>query len=174
MANFKTIDAKSVDENVFSENVFSMIGDKWMLVTATAPDGSYNTMTASWGGLGVLWNKKVAFVFIRPQRYTAEFSESGDTATLSFFGEEYRKALSFCGSHSGRDCDKIAETGLTPVKGDGGEVYFAEAELVLKCKKLYRDELREGAFVCPELLDNYKNKDFHIVYVYEITEVLKK
>ena len=162
-------DAKSIDENVFS-----MIGDKWMLVTATAPDGSYNTMTASWGGLGVLWNKKVAFVFIRPQRYTAEFSEAGDTVTLSFFSEEYRKALSFCGSHSGRDCDKIAETGLTPAKGDGGEVYFSEAELVMVGKKLYRDELREGSFICPELLDNYKNKDFHIVYVYEITDVLKK
>ncbi len=169
MAKLTITDAKSVDENVFS-----MIGDKWMLVTATAPDGSYNTMTASWGGLGVLWNKKVAFVFIRPQRYTAEFSEAGDTVTLSFFGEEYRKALSFCGSHSGRDCDKIAETGLTPEKGDNGEVYFSEAELVMVGKKLYRDELREDSFICPELLDNYKNKDFHIVYVYEITEVLKK
>ena len=68
-------------------NVFSMIGSDWMLVTA-GDNEKYNTMTASWGGMGVLWGKPAAFVFIRPQRYTYTFLEKTDRFTLSFFGEE--------------------------------------------------------------------------------------
>ena len=169
MAEFRVTDTEKTEENVFS-----LIGKQWMLVTATDKDGNFNTMTASWGGLGVLWGKKVAFVFIRPQRYTAEFTESGDRVTLSFFDEKYRGALSFCGSHSGRDTDKMAETGLTPIKTDSGEVYFEEARLVMFGKKLYKDVLKEECFLVPELLDNYKSRDYHMVYVYEITETLTK
>ena len=85
---------------------------------------SFNTMTASWGQLGVLWNKNVLTCYIRPNRYTYEFVENGEFFTVSFLGEEYRKALAFCGSHSGRDCNKITETGLTPVELDSCECRF--------------------------------------------------
>ena len=107
---------------------------------------SFNTMTASWGQLGVLWNKNVITCYIRPNRYTYEYVEKGDTFTVSFYGEEYRKALSFCGSHSGRDCDKAKETGLTPAEVDGC-MAFEEAELVLVCRKLYSYDLQESGFL---------------------------
>ena len=85
-----------------TENVFSLIGDRWMLITAGTPDHC-NTMTASWGGLGVLWRKPMATIYVRPQRYTFGFIEQSDEFTLSFFGPQWKKALSYCGAVSGRD-----------------------------------------------------------------------
>ncbi len=152
-------------------NPFSMIGDDWMLLTATKPDGSFNQMTASWGGLGILWGKPVLFAFVRPQRYTHEFCEQGDRLTACIFSEEHRKTLAFCGRMSGRQVDKAAACSLTPVR-DRGQVYYEEARLVLSCRKLYADVLKEGSFLEPALLSHYAEKDYHTVYVYEIEEVL--
>ena len=86
------------------EDVIKAIGKEWMLVTAGTPD-KFNTMTASWGGVGYLWNKAVAFVFIRPERYTHEFVENNERLTLAFLGNENREILNFCGTKSGRDCN---------------------------------------------------------------------
>ena len=129
MKNMTKIDPKQIDENVIR-----LIGSQWMLVTAGNP-AHFNTMTASWGGLGFLWNRPVAFVFIRPQRYTFQFAEENSGLTLSFFGEEYRDALKICGSRSGRDTDKVAEAGLTPEPTPGGNVAFGEASLVLEGRR---------------------------------------
>ena len=92
--SFKEIKAEELSTPVFSD-----IGSKWMLLSAAKKDGSVNTMTASWGALGVLWGKNVFFCFVRPQRYTHEFTEESDRISISFFGEEYRSALAYCGSH---------------------------------------------------------------------------
>ncbi len=157
----------------FDENLFTLIDREWMLVTARdARSGAINTMTASWGGCGILWNKPVAFVFIRPGRYTREFADAAEGLTLSFFEERYRDALRLCGRVSGRDCDKIAQAGLTPVQM-GERAAFAEARMVFSCRKLYVGALEEGGFVDPALLDHYKNKDYHLVYICEIEEILK-
>ncbi len=102
---------QEINVREFSMKPFKMIGDQWMLVTA-GDQIKYNTMTASWGGIGVMWGKNVAVTVIRPQRYTKEFVESHDCFTLSFYPEEYKKALSLCGSKSGREIDKAEETGL--------------------------------------------------------------
>ena len=131
MRAFKKISAKEI-----KDNPFCLIGDDWGLVTAEK-NGSVNMMTVSWGGVGVMWNKPVAFTFIRPQRYTFGFLESGSGFTISFFDEAHRKALSFCGSKSGRDHDKVKETGLTTVFTDDGLPYFAEARLT---RQMSRDE----------------------------------
>ena len=112
------------------ENAFDLISKQWMLVTAGNGE-KFNTMTASWGGLGFLWNKPVAFVFIRPERYTHEFVEANERLTLSFYTEEWRKALQLCGTKSGRDTNKIAATGLTPVELESGAITFEEARLTL-------------------------------------------
>lgn len=155
------------------ENVFRLIGKDWMLITATGKNEEgrevTNTMTASWGGMGILWNKPVAFVFIRPQRYTFALTEQAERFSLSFLGEDYRSALRLCGTKSGRDTDKFAAAGLTPAT-QNGVPYIGEARLVLLCRKLYADNLREAGFVCPALLDNYKDGDFHRMYVVEIEE----
>lgn len=158
-----------IDVKSLRENVFSMIGDQWMLVSAGTPDHC-NTMTASWGGLGVLWGKPVATVYIRPQRYTYEFMERGGYFTLAFFGEEYRKQLALCGAKSGRDVDKVKECGFTVKGGAGDAPYFAEAELVLVCRKIYAQDLDPSRFLDPEIETHYQKHDYHRMYIGEIVE----
>lgn len=166
------MDFKIINENQLDCNIFDLISKKWFLITAKKPDGSFNTMTASWGGMGVLWNKNVFFCFVRPQRYTHEFTESSDEITLSVLGNDFRSAYSVCGKKSGRDCDKIAEAGLTPVT-DGNFVYFEQADLVICGKKLYTDTFKESGFINIDPSEFYK-EDFHTVYVCEIKSILKK
>lgn len=148
------------------DNLIDLIGNRWMLVTAEK-DGKANTMTASWGGAGVMWNKPSAFVFIRPQRYTFEFIEESDTLTLSFFGEVHRDALKLCGSVSGRDRDKIAEAGLTLTHRNGMPC-FEEAELTLYCRKRYAQFLNEESVCDPSVKSNYAAGDYHKMYICEI------
>lgn len=165
---FERIDPKSLDQNVFS-----LIGDQWMLLTAGTGE-KCNTMTASWGGLGVLWGKPVATVYIRPQRYTLEFVEREEKLTLAFFGEEYRKALALCGSKSGRDIDKVKECGFTVETADGAP-YFAEADLVLVCRKTYWQDMDPTHFLDGEIDSKwYPEKDYHRIFIGEIETVLKK
>jgi len=154
------------------ENPFKLIGADWMLITA-GTSASFNTMTASWGGLGVLWERKVAYCFIRPTRHTYAFVERSANFTLSFFDEQYRKALQFCGTHSGRDTDKIKGAGLTPVK-EGTFVYFDEARLVLACRKMYFQDILPENFLDPKINDMYPQKDYHRMYVGEIVKALVK
>ncbi len=157
-----------------TDNVFKLIDQDWMLVTAGSPD-HFNTMTASWGGLGSLWHELVSFVFVRPQRYTYQFMEAASHFTLTFFDEEHRDVLNYCGTHSGRDVDKIAQTGLTPVTGETGAVYFVEARLVLECKKLYAQDLTAENFVDMAVRrEIYPTDDFHRVYVGQIVHCLQR
>ncbi len=164
MTNFKKTEPEQL-----TDNPFKLIGKDWMLITAGTTD-SFNTMTASWGGLGVLWEKKIAVCFIRPTRYTFEFMERSGSYTLSFFAERHRKALAYCGSHSGRDENKIAKAGLTPVS-DKDVVYFKEARLVLVCRKLYSQDIDPKRFLDPAIENMYPQKDYHRMYVGEIVSV---
>lgn len=136
---------KSIKPEELNKNVFTMIGKEWLLVTAEK-DGRGNTMTASWGGLGVMWGKNVAFIVLRPQRYTKEFVDAGETFSLSVLGENYRKTLSYLGSVSGRNEDKVAKSGLT-VEHEDGTPYFGEAETVLVCRKLYAQPYDPACFI---------------------------
>ena len=157
------------------DNVFHLIDKDWFLITAKDPEtGTVNTMTASWGCLGILWNKPVAVVFIRPQRHTLSFVMKSDRLSLSVLPEEYRGALRFCGTKSGRDYDKFKECGITAVSDENGTPYVGESRLVLLGKKLYVGELLESGFLDPELLKNYKEKDYHSVFVCEIESVLTR
>lgn len=164
---------QKIDPRALEDNPFRLIGDDWMLVTSGAPD-HFNTMTASWGGVGILWNKPVATIYIRPQRYTYEFIEQNDLLTLSFFTEEYRKALAFCGAKSGRDFDKAKECGLTPAAADGGTA-FEEARLVLVCKKSYFDDIEPAHFLDASIDGaNYPGRDYHRMYICEILGAYQK
>lgn len=168
MSEFKEIKVSEINESAFK-----LIGDDWMLVTAKK-DGVCNTMTASWGGLGVLWYKNVCYVVIRPQRYTKEFVDSADTFSLTFFDKDYKKALGYLGTVSGRDEDKINKANLTIVE-DNDTPYFEEARLVFLCKKLFAQPLEESSFIDKELIKKcYPENDLHILYIAEITKVLKK
>ena len=161
---------KEIAPKEIKGNVMQMIADEWMLVAAGGP-GKCNMMTASWGFTGEMWGKECAVAMIRPQRYTFEFMEREDYFTLSFYGNN--KAIhKVCGSKSGRDTDKAAETGLTPVF-DGGAVYFNEARLVIICKKLYVQQMKEECFTDKEPLRWYDN-DLHNIVIGKIEKVLVK
>lgn len=141
-----------------------------MLVAATDKDGKTNAMTASWGGLGVLWGKKVAFVFIRPQRYTKKFVDDAENFSLSFFEESYKPMLGYMGKVSGKDEDKIKKSGLTVQYKDGAPV-FKEASLTLVCRKMYRQTLEEDCFIDKTNIGKwYPQKDYHDMYVAEIVD----
>lgn len=159
------------------ENAFDLIGKEWMLVTAGTPD-KYNTMTASWGGIGWLWNKPVAFIFIRPERFTHDFIEANDRLTLSFYGEAYRKALQICGSKSGRDINKTEATGLTPVILENGAITFGEARMTLDCRKLFKSPMKSDSFIDKSLLERWYNDrpggGLHDIYIVEIENIYTK
>lgn len=165
---FNEISAKDI-----KDNVFNMIGDKWLLLSAKKPDGTINAMTASWGAMGVMWGKDVVFAVIRPQRYTKEFFDSSDEFTVNVFSDGHKKMLGYMGSVSGRDEDKIAKCGLT-VKGEGSP-YFAECETAIVCKKLFAQELKKDSFLYNETIERwYPQEDFHTLYIGEIEKVLVK
>lgn len=143
-----------------------------MLISARKADGRINTMTASWGGFGIMWGRAVCLCVIRPQRYTLEFVNEAERLTLTFLKEGYREALTLCGRKSGRDCDKIAEAGLTPVV-DGDLVGFEEARMVIAGRKLYCGTFREEGFLDRSIVaEQYPKGDFHRVFVCGIEDVL--
>ena len=155
-----------------TDNCFRLFYKDWTLIAAGTPD-NYNMMTASWGGLGNLWNKRVVFTFIRPSRYTYEFTEASDVFSLNFFAEQYRDVLNLCGSESGRDIDKMTQPGLTP-RADHGTVYFEEARLVMVCKKIYYQDILPKHFLDAGIASHYSNTDYHRMYIGEIISVYKK
>ena len=159
-------------------NPMEMVARQWMLVTAGDQNSGYNTMTASWGHFGSLWGHSsglpTSVIFVRPQRYTKEFVDREPLYSLCFFPAEYKKALGYLGTHSGRDSDKVSEAGLTPVFGEG-YTYFEEAKLVFVCRKLYQAPVLEEGFHDKALMEDcYPKKDFHDLYVGEIIKVLVK
>ncbi len=155
-------------------NVFDKINNQWMLLTAGDEEKS-NTMTASWGGLGIMWNKKVATLYIRPQRCTKKFIDANDRMTISFLSDDLKAQKIKAGRVSGNDVeDKWAEIGLTPEMVDGVPA-VAEAEMVFVCKKLYVQEMKPEC-ILEEGLDeqNYPQKDYHYMYIVEIEKVIEK
>jgi len=163
---FKEISAKEI-----KENIISAIADEWMLISA-GNEEKYNMMTASWGFAGEMWGADCVIAMVRPQRYTMEFLDNNDYFTLSFYGEN-KDIHKICGSKSGREVDKTALTGLTPVFEDD-TVYFDEARLVLICKKKYVQGLKEECFTDKEPLKWYNDKDYHYMIIGKIEKVLIK
>ena len=148
-------------------NPFEAIGRQWFLLTAGTQQTGWNPMTCSWGAAGVLWNKPSVTCYVRHSRYTLGFMEQQETFTLSFLGDEHRKALSFCGAHSGRDCDKAAEAGLHPTELNGA-VTFEEAKLVLVCKKRYAADMDIADLPQDVAAGFYGDNDTHRLYIGEI------
>ena len=147
---------------------------QWALVTAGDFEaGEFNTMTIGWGALGTMWSKPFAFVAVRHSRYTFKFMEQYDTFTISAFPETYHDALSLLGTKSGRDGDKIAESGLTP---QASKIVpapsFAEAEIVVECQKMYADDLNPAHFLDESIYKHYPNRDFHRIYYGEVLTIM--
>ena len=163
---------REIKHELFEENVFKMIGKDWLLVTAQK-DGEVNTMTASWGALGIMWNRKVAYIFLRPQRYTREFIDSADKLSISVLPDSFRKDLVYLGTVSGRDEEKISKTNLTLTNYEGVPG-FEESRLTLICKKLFVQRITEDSFIEKDIIDKwYPERDYHLMYVVEIEKILE-
>lgn len=156
-----------------NENAINLIANDWMLISAGSLE-NYNNMTASWGGLGNLWNKYVAFIFVRPPRYTYKFIEENDYFTICFFEEKYRDMLRLTGTKSGREINKMKDLGLTPVVSKNNSIYYAESKIVLECKKLYFQDINSNNFLDEHIIKHYPKLDFHRMYVGEIVNTLIK
>lgn len=164
---------QKIDVQSLQFNPFTSIGNDWFLVTAGSID-SYNTMTASWGGMGVMWGKNVITTVIRSNRNTFKYINSNDVFTISFLPQECRDILNYCGSHSGKDVDKVAQTGLKPMVLDGG-VSFEQSKLVFVCRKVYSQKLDTNNFTDKEYLKWYSETNpIHTAYVGEIIGVYSK
>lgn len=170
MADFREITPEELNESTFR-----VIGKDWILITA--PDETKecgaNAMTASWGGLGVLWNKPVVTVYVRPQRHSFALCEAADRISLCVLPAEHRDALKLCGTKSGRDADKLKESSLTCSDADGVKV-INESRLVFICKKAYADTIKKECFVDKDHLKHYPTDDFHRIYILEIEKILVK
>lgn len=153
-------------------NPFSTFSKKWALLTAGDRE-KLNTMTVSWGGTGVIWQKNVTFVFVRPQRYTFEFMEKSEFYSLSFLEEGYRDILTFCGTNSGRDKNKIEGTGLIPIF-DYNAPCFKQAEFVCICKKIYGQFIDPSCFIDESINREYPNDDYHKIFIGEVVNWLGK
>ncbi len=153
-----------------SMHPFTDFDKRWMLLSAgDFASGAWNCMTVSWGFIGTMWNLPVAQTVVRPQRYTREFMDKYDTFTLCAFPDEYRKALSLLGSKSGRDGNKVAESGLRPMASSiVAAPSFAEADLVLECRKIFRQPMTPEAMLDPRAVGAYPTKDYHIIYIGEV------
>jgi len=162
-------------------NPFTVFGRDWMALAVGNEQDGCNAMTVSWGQLGALWERgshsnrlPTAVCYVRPSRYTKAWMEREEMFTLCHFDSSHRKALGYLGSHSGRDGDKLAAAGLTPVF-EFDTIYPAEADLVFICRKLYSQDLADACFADREIVDfNYPERDFHIMYIGEIVKVLKR
>ena len=156
--------------NTLKMDAFDSFHHGWALLTAGVP-GDYNTMTISWGSVGCLWSRSVATVYVRPSRYTYEFMEKYDTFTVSFYPGEYRPALAILGRESGRDGDKVAKAGLTPVVfGDG--VTFAEASCTLLCRKIYFQDMNPEQ-IQEDIREQYypEGETVHRLYIGQVLDV---
>ncbi len=153
---------KPIDLKTFNTPIFRVFGDEWMLLNVGTLT-KMNPMTIGWGFLGTFWSRPIAIVGVRPQRYTYEMLSEADSFTLTAFPPEMRRTLSYCGSHSGRDTDKVLDRGLTPIPSKVvNSPGFNEARLIIECQVAYRDQLEKDRFVDNALIDEiYPDADFH-------------
>jgi flavin reductase (DIM6/NTAB) family NADH-FMN oxidoreductase RutF len=167
------MERKSIQIDQLRIQPHDLFHNQWVLLTdGDFSAGQFNTMTIGWGAIGTLWSKPFAFVAVRHSRYTYEFMEKYDSFTLSAFPEDYHKALSLLGTRSGRDGDKIAESGLTPVASEiVAAPSFAEAEIVIECQKNYWNDLNPAHFLDERIHNQYPNRVFHRIYYGEILGV---
>lgn len=155
----------------FMTDIFKQFDKRWALLTAGTKD-DFNTMTISWGGLGTIWNKPVATVYVRESRYTHDYMEKNDCFTVSFYPEQYKQILGVLGSRSGRDMDKMNNTGLSP-KPAGETMTFEEAEITLVCRKLFKQKLLPENMPEEVVSGLYADNDLHDMYIGEVIDIIK-
>jgi flavin reductase (DIM6/NTAB) family NADH-FMN oxidoreductase RutF len=167
------MERKNIDPLKLSLAAFKVWKKDWFLLTGgDFAAGKFNTMTVAWGSIGNMWDRPFVLAVVRPTRYTYGFMEQYPTFTLSLLPDRYRQALNFCGTKSGRDVDKVAATGLTPIAGRSvAAPAFDEAELIIECRQIYVDDYAPEKFLDPKIDDNYRLKDYHRLYYGQIEAI---
>ena len=167
-ASFTSISPKDI-----KENPIKLFGDDWAVVAA-GKEKDFNELTVSWGALGDAWwdNMPIAIIFVSATRYTQQYLEANETFSINIFPPQYRKAIAYIGSHSGRDEDKVAATGLKVEFTENETPIFPESRLIIECRKVYSHDLDKNKF-SESLIGNYAQKKFqgvipHTVYFGEI------
>ncbi|MDR2790150.1 MAG: flavin reductase family protein [Campylobacteraceae bacterium] len=177
MEQTKAIKASSLWKkgDVTAEGSFiKKISEEWAALSVGTKE-DYNVMTISWGGIGYLWQRNVAIVFVRPTRHTYAFMEASEYFTLTFFDKKSKsKVHKIFGNKSGRDTDKAKEAGVTPVYFDENAISFEEAKEAIICKKIYFGDFNPNGFLDASINDLYPAKDYHRVYIGEIKKFYKK
>lgn len=158
---------KIISPNKLNKNFFEEISKNWMLVLSGSI-GDFNSMTASWGGIGHIWNMNISIIYIRPQRYTYNYVEENLYYSLCFFDEKYKNLLNYFGTNSGRNVDKMNIPELTVSKDESGAIYYNEAKLIIICKKLYSDFIKSENFLLKDIEKFYPDNDYHKFYYGEI------
>ncbi|MCQ2282403.1 MAG: flavin reductase family protein [Bacteroidales bacterium] len=155
-------------------NVFDLMDKDWMILSA-GKEGDMNMMTIGWGQLGVLWNKPVLTVYVSTSRYTNEFVEREGRFTVTAFPEQYRDALKYLGSVSGRDEDKLKGSGFTAEFTENGSPIYKEANLAIECKKIYTQQF-DQSLLRDEQKDWYAQRGIglHVMYIGEIEHIWVK
>jgi flavin reductase (DIM6/NTAB) family NADH-FMN oxidoreductase RutF len=164
---------KSIPFHNLKVKIHHLWDKQWLLLTSgdLALD-EFNTMTVAWGSLGVMWGRPFAQVVVRPTRYTYQFINRHDTFTLCAFPEARRKALQLLGTKSGRDGDKIAEAGLTPIHSTLIPAPgFAEADLIIECRKMYWQDMDPSHFLFPDIERVYSGQNYHRIYFGEVVAI---
>lgn len=163
---------KEIKFSEIKENLTKTLCEDWALVTAGSEE-SFNTMTVSWGSFGELWGEDTATVYIRPQRYTEEFLNQNDYFTICFFPNEMKQQIhSICGSKSGRDTDKPAQAGITPIFSEKAP-YFEQARIILVCRKTAKGCFTPDQFADEQIISKwYPANDFHNIYYATIEKTL--
>ena len=164
---------QNIDIHHFGHRVYDLWDNDWLLLTVgDYQKKHYNTMTVAWGGFGNMWDLPIAMVVVRPSRYTYEFINTYSTFTLCGFPEDYKDALKVLGSTSGRDGDKIAASGLNICPSMHVQApVFAEAHMIVECKKLYWDDFKPDHFLSPVIEKMYPSQDYHRMFFGEIIAV---
>lgn len=165
-----TVQRQPIEITQLNIQPHDLFHNQWVLLTAgDFAQGLFNAMTIGWGAIGTMWSKPFAFIAVRHSRYTFEFMEKFNSFTLAAFPDKYHSALSLLGSQSGRDGDKMAASGLTPIASTIVKApSYEEAELMLECQKIYADDLNPAHFLDESIYRHYPNRDFHCIYYGEI------
>lgn len=150
------------------------------VLLTTKADDKVNSMTISWGTLGIEWAKPIFTVFVRENRFTkAQLSKNPEFTINIPYGEFNKKILGVCGTQSGHAVDKIKELNLTLESPSKISVPgIKELPLTLECKVVYQQTQAEQDITeanrkmfYPQDVDSSfhgANKDYHTVYYGEI------
>lgn len=156
--------------DVLQETLVKLSGEGLLLVAGDPP----NPMTIGWGTIGPIWYRQIFTVMVRPVRYTYELMERSTGFTVNIMDDRFSKELAVCGTRSGRNFDKFAATGLTPVRSSRTDGWFiAESAIHFDCRIVHKHLIDPSALDPAISRKYYPKPDFHMVYYGEITGVFR-